>query len=34
MEIGTQAHKKATLRHDKQEIVTQLLNTYKKILTE
>ena len=34
MEIGTQAHKKATLRHDKQEIITQLLNTYKEILTE
>ena len=34
MEIGMQAHKKAMLRHDKQEIITQLLNTYKEILTE
>jgi len=34
MEIGMRAHKKAMLRHDKQKIVTQLLNTYKKILTE
>ena len=33
-EIGMRAHKKAMLRHDKQEIITQLLNTYKEILTE